>query len=60
VAMAASPFQQHVTDQGDIIVKLNRCFTMRTVGPRPDNGFFFGQPEDTNVQKATHDRPKYK
>jgi len=56
MALAASPLQQHVTDQRDIIVELNRCFTLRTVGPGPDDGFLLGQSEDTNIQKATHDR----
>jgi hypothetical protein len=27
---------------------------MRAVGTRPNDGFFFGQPEDADIQKATH------
>ena len=58
MAMATFPLQQNVTDQGDIIVKFNRVFTMRTVRPRPDDGFFFGQSKDTDIQKTTDQCPK--
>jgi hypothetical protein len=59
MAMATFPLQQNVTDQGDIIVKLDRVITMRTVRPRPDNGFFFGQSKDTDVQETTNQCPEY-
>jgi len=40
MTVAASPLQQKVTDQGDVIVKPNQVFTIRAVGTRPDDGFF--------------------
>ncbi len=59
MAMAAAPLQQNVTDQGDIIVKLNRVLTMRAARSGPDNRFLFRQPEDTNVQETADQRPEY-
>jgi hypothetical protein len=59
MAMAASPLQHNVADQGDIIVKLNRVLTMRAVRTRPDNGLFFGQSKDTNIQETTDECPEY-
>jgi hypothetical protein len=58
-AMATFPFQQNVTNQGHIIVKLDLVFTVRTVRARPNNGFFLGQPKDTNVQETTDQSPEY-
>jgi hypothetical protein len=49
MAMATSSLQQNVADQGDIVVKFNRGFAMRTVRTWPNDGFFFGQPNDADV-----------
>ena len=61
--MAAGPAfaqEDHVTDERDVVIELDPCATMGTTGTGMDDGFSFRDSVDTNIEKASHYKPKQK
>jgi hypothetical protein len=56
---AFSP-QKSKAYQGNIVVKTDRCLTVRAVRRRQDNGSFLWNPMDADVKKAPNNGPKNK
>jgi len=57
-AVSASPSQQEIADQRDIIVKSDWFLAMRAVRARPDNRLLFRQPANADIQKAANHSPE--
>jgi hypothetical protein len=49
MAISALPPQKEVTDQRDIVIKLNRPLTMRTMRTWGNDRFPFGDSIDTDI-----------
>jgi hypothetical protein len=61
--MAAGPaFAQKddVTDDRDVVIELDSCAAMGTTGAGMDDGLSFRDSVDTNIEKASHYKPKQK
>lgn len=54
MTFAASPAQDHIAKEGDIIIKRDQFATFWAVGPAPCDGFAQGYPVDTYIQKTSY------
>jgi hypothetical protein len=59
MTITAFSAQQKVTDQRDIVVKLDGSFAVRAMRTRKDDRLFFGQSDDTDIEKTANHRSKY-
>jgi hypothetical protein len=59
MTIAALSAQQKITDQRDIVVKLDGSFAARAMGTRKDDRLLFGQSDDTDIKKTANHRSKY-
>ncbi len=55
---SALPAEQKIAEDGDIIIGLNGCLALRAAGKWRDKGCFRRNPEDTDVEKASHNSPE--
>lgn len=53
--MAAFAAQEKPTEDRDVVVGLDRCFTTRAAGGGADDGESFRDARDANVQEAADD-----
>jgi len=59
MTIAAFSAQQKITDQRDIVIKLDWSFAVRAMRTRKDDRLLFGQSDDTDIEKTTNHRSKY-
>jgi hypothetical protein len=55
---SASALQDYETENGDIVVNTDLALTMRTMGWGKYKRFFSGNPEDADIEKASHNGPE--
>jgi hypothetical protein len=55
LASSASPSENQIAQDGNVIPRMNRCSARSAVGSRSDDGFSLGKSIDDYIAEATND-----